>query len=68
MAAGPPSRYLGVETPRDGANVDAKDGLSFPDGPRQELDQALAELLTQAERVRITQGRLRALGFSAGAL
>lgn len=61
MAAGPPSRYLGVETPRDGANVDAKDGPSFPDGPRQELDQALAELLTQAERVRITQGRLRAL-------
>ena len=47
--------------PRDEANVDAKGGLSFPDGPRQELDQALADLLAQAERVRITQGRLRAL-------
>ena len=41
--------------------MDAKRGLSFPDGPRQELDQALADLLAQAERVRITQGRLRAL-------
>ena len=35
--------------------------LSFPDGPRLELDEALATLLTQAERVRATQGRLRAL-------
>jgi len=35
--------------------------LSFPDEPRLELDQALATLLTQAERVQAAQGRLRAL-------
>lgn len=35
--------------------------LSFPDGPRLELDDALATLLAQAERVRTTQERLRAL-------
>lgn len=35
--------------------------LSFPDGPRLELDEAIATLLAQAERVRTTQGRLRAL-------
>lgn len=35
--------------------------LSFPDGPRLELDEALATLVVQAERVRTTQGRLRAL-------
>ena len=36
-------------------------GLSFPDGPRLELDQALATLLTHVERVIVAQGRLRAL-------
>ncbi|WP_341997908.1 GAF domain-containing protein [Microbacterium sp. LWH7-1.2] len=35
--------------------------LSFPDGPRLDLDEALATLVVQAERVRTTQGRLRAL-------
>lgn len=35
--------------------------LSFPDGPRLDLDEALATLLAQAERVRTTQERLRAL-------
>ncbi|WP_194411001.1 GAF domain-containing protein [Microbacterium cremeum] len=35
--------------------------LSFPDGPRLDLDDALSTLLAQAERVRTTQERLRAL-------
>lgn len=38
-----------------------KDDLSFPDRPRLDLDEALSALLTQAERVRTTQDRLRAL-------
>lgn len=37
------------------------DQLSFPDGPRLEFDEALTTLLAQAERVRATQSRLRAL-------
>lgn len=37
------------------------DPLSFPNGPRLELDEALTTLLAQAERVRATQGRLRDL-------
>jgi GAF domain-containing protein len=39
----------------------ADDSLDFPDGPRLELDEALTALLAQAEKVRHTQGRLRAL-------
>ena len=39
----------------------ADDSLAFPDGPRLELDEALTALLAQAEKVRGTQGRLRAL-------
>ncbi|MGW9587823.1 sensor histidine kinase [Microbacterium sp. NPDC055455] len=39
----------------------AEDELAFPDGPRLDLDEALATLLVQAERVRTSQGRLRAL-------
>ncbi|MBO0980630.1 GAF domain-containing protein [Microbacterium sp. SD291] len=35
--------------------------LSFPDGPRLDLDEAIASLLAHAERVRTTQERLRAL-------
>lgn len=35
--------------------------LSFPDGPRSELEEAIASLLTQSERVIRAQGRLRAL-------
>jgi signal transduction histidine kinase len=35
--------------------------LSFPDGPRTDLDEAIASLLTQSERVMRAQGRLRAL-------
>lgn len=35
--------------------------LSFPDAPRLELDDALVSLLEHAERVRLSQGRLRAL-------
>lgn len=35
--------------------------LSFPDGPRSELEEAIASLLTQSERVMRAQGRLRAL-------
>lgn len=39
----------------------ADESLAFPDGPRLELDEAIAVLLAQAEKVRGTQGRLRAL-------
>lgn len=39
----------------------ADDSLAFPDGPRLELDEALIALLSQAEKVRRTQERLRAL-------
>jgi hypothetical protein len=35
--------------------------LSFPDGPRLALDEALAALMAQANKVRATQERLRAL-------
>lgn len=35
--------------------------LSFSDAPRLELDDALASLLQQAERVQASQGRLRSL-------
>ncbi|NEM90065.1 GAF domain-containing protein [Galbitalea soli] len=35
--------------------------LSFPDPPRAELDRALGDLVTIAEQVLTTQGRLRAL-------
>lgn len=38
-----------------------EDHLSFPDAPRVELDEAIAELIAQAERVRSSQGRLRGL-------
>ena len=37
------------------------EGLSFADAPRLDLDEALVALVAQAERVRTTQGRLRAL-------
>jgi len=35
--------------------------LSFPDGPRTELEEAIASLIEQSERVLRAQGRLRAL-------
>ena len=35
--------------------------LSFPDGPRTELEEAIASLVSQSERVMRAQGRLRAL-------
>ena len=35
--------------------------LSFPDGPRTELEEAIASLITHSERVLRAQGRLRAL-------
>lgn len=52
---------LGADPAERGANVEEQGQLSFPDGPRQELDEALTDLLTQAQRVRTAQGRLRAL-------
>jgi signal transduction histidine kinase len=36
-------------------------GLTFPDGPRLDLDQTLTELTARAQEVLATQGRLRAL-------
>lgn len=42
--------------------VDADDAsLEFPDGPRSELESTIAELVDRAQRVLVTQGRLRAL-------
>lgn len=38
-----------------------RERVSLPDGPDLDLDEALATLLTQAERIRTTQDRLRAL-------
>ena len=35
--------------------------LSFPDGPRTELEEAISSLIAQSERVLRAQGRLRAL-------
>ncbi len=35
--------------------------LSFPDGPRTELEEAISSLIEQSERVLRAQGRLRAL-------
>lgn len=35
--------------------------LAFPDGPKSELDAALANLISSAQRVAETQGRLRVL-------
>ncbi|WP_243077180.1 GAF domain-containing protein [Microbacterium sp. SS28] len=37
------------------------DALSFPDGPRADLEAAITNLLAQGERVMRTQGRLRSL-------
>jgi signal transduction histidine kinase len=39
----------------------SNDMLSFPDGPRSQLDKTLADLVEQAQDVMATQGRLRAL-------
>jgi signal transduction histidine kinase len=39
----------------------AEDYLTFPDGPRVELDRVLGELVERAREVLSTQGRLRAL-------
>lgn len=41
--------------------VPASQGLTFPDGPRLDLDQTLTELTARAQDVLATQGRLRAL-------
>jgi signal transduction histidine kinase len=41
--------------------VPASQGLTFPDGPRLDLDQTLTELTARAQEVLATQGRLRAL-------
>jgi GAF domain-containing protein len=40
---------------------DPEPGLSFPDEPRLELDQLLAQLVDRAQEVMGTQGRLRGL-------
>jgi signal transduction histidine kinase len=41
--------------------VTEDDAITFPDGPRGELDRALTELVDRANEVMRTQGRLRAL-------
>lgn len=43
------------------AVTDRDSRLSFPDGPRSELDRALSELMDNAQKVLATQGRLRSL-------
>ncbi|MCW2647752.1 MAG: hypothetical protein JWP07_3861 [Pseudonocardiales bacterium] len=48
----------------DGTGADGtrqSDGYDFADGPRLELDQLLTQLVTRAEDVIATQGRLRGL-------
>src|SRR3712207_5361623 len=41
--------------------TDRLDRLRFPDGPKSDLDRALGELITNAQKVLETQGRLRSL-------
>ncbi|MDH6182074.1 signal transduction histidine kinase [Microbacteriaceae bacterium SG_E_30_P1] len=41
--------------------MDDAEGLTFPDGPRTELDSSLARLVQSAQEVLATQGRLRNL-------
>lgn len=42
-------------------HLDDDEPITFPDAPRAELDNALAQLMAQANRVLQTQGRLRTL-------
>jgi signal transduction histidine kinase len=44
-----------------GSGAGRESGLSFPDLPRLELDQLLAQLVDRAQEVMATQGRLRGL-------
>jgi hypothetical protein len=48
-------------SPTERPAVPASQGLTFPDGPRLDLDQTLTELTARAQEVLATQGRLRAL-------
>lgn len=58
-----PVRYTLASSDRKGTSpVTVPDTrLSFPDGPRSSLDQALSELVLNANKVLATQGRLRSL-------
>ena len=51
-------RSSGTERGRPSADRQA---LTFPDGPRLELDQLLGQLIERAQEVIATQGRLRGL-------
>ena len=55
-SAGGPSKG-GLIGERTGGDA----GLTFPDQPRLDLDQLLAELIDRAHDVMVTQGRLRGL-------
>ena len=46
---------------REGPDDSSADGLTFPDLPRLELDQLLAQLVDRAQEVIATQSRLRGL-------
>src|SRR5271167_2204617 len=50
-----------VSAPGGARAADAVGGLSFPDVPRLELDQLLAQLVNRAEDVMAAQERLRGL-------
>src|SRR3546814_15791016 len=54
------SRRLGV-TREAAEDMTEDEPLTFPDGPRSELDEALNGLIAHAERVRGAPGRLRDL-------
>ena len=56
-----PVRHSLAEAGEQGGAVSGIDSLSFPDGPRADLEEAITSLLAQGERVMQTQGRLRAL-------
>jgi signal transduction histidine kinase len=49
------------ERSRGGTVDNSQNGLVFPDGPRSELDRLLSDLVTSAQKVQGTQGRLRSL-------
>ena len=61
-AAGPDNPHPDAEAHRDPAeDAAAPPSLTFPDLPRLELDQLLAQLVDRAHEVMAAQGRLRGL-------
>ena len=57
----PRSPPPGAQVPGGAGAADAADGMGFPDVPRLELDELLAQLVDRAHDVQAAQGRLRGL-------